>query len=403
MSVMKPFKKLLDFETAKKIILENTTEIGRTEKVDILQVEGRVLADSIIAPIDVPGFKRAAMDGYAVIAEETYNAARLKPKQFRLAGKIFPGKKPEIMMKKGTCIQIATGAPMPEGFDAVVMVEDTVMKGDNIEIFKPVYPGANVSMPDSDIKRGSTVLAPDTVLNAPKIGVLAALGISSVAVYSKPKMMLFPTGDELIQPGNKLEFGKIYDINSYTMASLLRRIGAEVEIASILEDTEEHLDSCIKNVINYDYVVFSGGSSVGERDLLAKVIDKHGKLLFHGIALKPGKPTICGVIGKTLVFGMPGYPTSCLTNTYVLLAPSIIKKARLPFEQKTVEVVLGENIVSTVGRYHIHTVRIENGFAYPAFKESGAITSMSEASGYIEIPANTEFVEKGTKVLVHLF
>jgi len=400
---MKPFKNLIDFEKAKTIIMENTREIERKERINILEAEGRVLATSIKASIDVPGFRRAAMDGYAVIAEDTFGASRINPKRLHLIGKVFAGKRADVSVEKGTCIQISTGAPMPEGANAVVIVEETSKDGNDVKIYKPVYPDANVSLPDSDIRKGDEVLTEGSLLTPPKIGVLAALGLNEVDVYCQPKVKIFPTGDEIVPPGKGLDYGKIYDINSYTLAALLKSVGADVSVSDITGDTKEELKNCIDEAMDSDYAIFSGGSSVGERDMLADVIAKKGKLLFHGIAVKPGKPTICGLIDNTMVFGMPGYPTSCLTNAYVLLVPSIRKMARLPMNVKREEVVLSHDVVSTIGRYQIYTVKVDKGIAYPAFKESGAITSMSMASGYIEIPANTEFIEKGSRVVVNYF
>ncbi|UCH89787.1 MAG: molybdopterin molybdotransferase MoeA [Thermoplasmata archaeon] len=403
MSAMRPFKELMDFETAKKTIMENTREISVTEKVPVREAEGRVLAATVKAPLDVPGFRRAAMDGYAVVAEDTFGAARTDPKHLAMKGKIFAGKKPEDKVVSGSCIQIATGAPMPEGADAVVMVEETSVEGDDVSIYKPVYPGANVSEQDSDIQKGTEVLYAGVLLTPPRIGVLAALGFESVEVYSRPKVMVFPTGDEVVPPGTKLQYGKVYDINSYTLTSLLQASGAEVKVMEITGDSREELKGSIERASEYDYAVFSGGSSVGERDLIFEVVAELGTLLFHGIALKPGKPTICGIVGNTMVFGMPGYPTSCLTNAYVLLLPSVRKMARLPMEPRTGKAVLSTNITSTIGRHQIYTVRVEDGVAYPAFKESGAITSMSFASGYIEISANTEYLEEGAEVVIYYF
>ncbi|RLF45103.1 MAG: molybdenum cofactor biosynthesis protein [Thermoplasmata archaeon] len=400
---MKPFHRLISFEEAKKIIMENTKEIERIEEVDILEAVERVLAIDIHATFNVPGFKRAAMDGYAVKAEDTFNASLTNPKKLKLVGKIFAGEKSDKRIGEGECMQIATGAALPQGSDAVVMVEDTERHGNYIAIHKPVYPGANVSQPDEDIKKGCKILGKGEILNPPKIGVLAALGIRKVKVYEKPKVEIFPTGKEVVELGKRLEEGKIYDINSYTLASLLKKAGSEARINKIVDDDKKDIEEAIEKAKNADYVIFSGGSSVGEKDILADVIEKKGKLLFHGIAVKPGKPTICGVIGNAIVLGMPGYPTSCLTNAYVLLLPSIKKMARLPFEIKRQEVTLAKSIASTIGRYQIYPVKVKEGKAYPAFKESGAITSMSMADGYIEIPANVEFIEEGSKVIVTYF
>ncbi len=399
---MIPFKELIDFEKAKEIIIEKTWEMKRVEEVDVTEACGRVLAEDIKAGFDIPGFSRAAMDGYAVIASDTFGANQRNPVKLRIMGKIFAGEIARREVKKGECMQIATGAPLPEGSDAVVMVENTSLEGEEVKIFKPVYPGANVTPPDEDVKKGEMVLRKGDILNPSKIGVLAALGMRKVRVYEKPKVHLYPTGREIVSPGEKKEYGKIYDINSYTLATLLKKEGASVEIHPIVDDEKEAIEKCIDEARG-DYIIFSGGSSVGERDIMADVVKKRGEIFFHGIALKPGKPTIFGRVGNALIFGMPGYPTSCLTNAYVLLLPSIKKMARLPLKVERKEAMLAEKIVSTIGRHQIYPVRVEQGKAYPVFKESGAITSLSEATGYIEIPANVEYLEEGSQVLVNYF
>ncbi len=398
---MKPFRELISFEEAKKIIMEKTKEMERVETVKLLEARNRVLAEDIVAELNVPGFKRAAVDGYAVIAEDTYGASHIKPKKLKIVGKIFAGEVARGKLNHGEAMEIATGAALPKGSDAVVMVENTEKVGNEIKILKPVYPGANVSKEDEDIKKGEVVLKKGEILNPAKIGVFAALGMESVEVYEKANVIIIPTGDELVKVGEKLEYGKIYDINSYTLTTLLKPY-ANVKINEITKDSKEEIERILENGKDMDYIIFSGGSSVGEKDILADVLIKKGELFFHGIALKPGKPTIFGRFGNALVFGMPGYPTSCLTNAYVLLLPSIKKRCRINEEEIVKEAILEEKIVSTIGRHQIYPVMLKNGRAYPVFKESGAITSMSRANGYIEIPANVEYVEKGSTVKVHL-
>ena len=403
MSDMKPFRDLITFDEAKSIIMESTRPVEGTEEVSLLEAAGRVLAADVVAGRSVPGFRRAGMDGYAVRAEDTFGATRAKPVELALKGKVFAGQTPSGEVVAGTCIQAATGAPMPGGSDAVVMVEETSTEGDTIRVHKPVYPGAHVSEADADIGEGERVMSAGTVLTPPRTGVLAALGLDRVQVFRRPRVMVYPTGDEVVRPGGELTFGKVYDINSYTMATLLESLGAEVTLGDIGEDSLEGLTRCLRDAAGMDYILFSGGSSVGERDLLSTLAEKEGEVLFHGIALKPGKPTLCAKVGDALVFGMPGYPTSCLINAYVLLAPSLRKAARMEWSPRSVSATLGDRVVSTIGRHQIYTVRLEGDVAVPAFKESGAITSMSLADGYVEIPANTEFVEKGEAVRVVLF
>jgi molybdenum cofactor synthesis domain-containing protein len=403
MKEMKPFRELIDFETAKRIVMDNTRVMEKTEKVALRESAGRVLAVSLRAKIDVPGFRRGAMDGYAVIAEDTFGTTRTAPGHLRLMGKIFAGMKPDFRVESGNCAQISTGAPMPDGADAVVMVEETSLAGDTVSIYKPVYPGAHVSKKDSDISLGTEILTVGTLITPPITGVLAALGMDTVEVYSRPKVIIFPTGDEIVSPGDELDYGKVYDINSFTMANLLGEAGAELTVSGITGDSMDELKDCMDRCAGYDYALFSGGSSVGEKDLLHDVLSGKGEVIFHGIALKPGKPTLCGRIGETLVFGMPGYPTSCLSNSYVILLPSVRKMARLPWKVRQEEMILARKVVSTIGRHQLFSVKVEDGVAHPAFKESGAITSMSLASGYVELPANVEYVEEGSTVVVNYY
>jgi len=255
----------------------------------------------------------------------------------------------------------------------------------------------------TDIKKDSQVLDAGTVLTPAHIGSLAAAGFDGCEVYEKPRVTVVSTGDEVVKPPLKLGAGQIYDVNSFTTAALLKENGASVTLKGPCKDdveaVVEYLDEAVAHM-----VVFTGGSSVGERDVLIDAIEAKGELLFHGIAVKPGKPTLFARVGSMVVFGMPGYPTSCLSNGYMFLAPVVRKMAHLPrIERHSVRLPVGERIVSTIGRHQFLTVRVRDGVAVPAFKESGAITSMSRADGYIEIPANVDLVDRGEVVDVYFF
>jgi molybdenum cofactor synthesis domain-containing protein len=236
------------------------------------------------------------------------------------------------------------------------------------------------------------------------MGAIAALGSSTIDVYAKPTVAVLSTGNEIVDPGQPLAPGQIYDINKFTLAAVAAAHGGVAVIhrtaADSLEDLSRAVDACLRQ----DVLVFSGGSSVGERDLIMDVLQAKGEVLFHGISVKPGKPTAFGTIGGKPVFGMPGYPTSCLTNAHILLGPALRRIARLPAgEIRSVTLPLAHRIVSAAGRHQFYTVRIENGEAVPAFKTSGDITSMSRADGYIEIPIDVDTIEAGTQVDVTLF
>ncbi len=406
---MKPMKAFISLEDGMRILLGCVTPIARQERVSLLEATGRVLAEPVVATMSVPPFPRAAMDGYAVIAEDTFGAGNFNPVRLSLIEVIHAADVARREVVRGTCIQVATGSPIPAGGDAVVQVEDTELEGEpghpeKVKIYKPVYPRQNVSPQGEDIQAGREVLSAGTRLDPSKIGVLAALGITQVPVFAKPTVAVIPSGNEIVRPGDPLEPGKIYDINSYTLAALIQETGGLPTLFPIMNDTLDDVRRTLREALVSDLVVLSGGSSVGERDVMVEAVEGMGEVKFHGIAVKPGKPTLCGVIQGKLILGMPGYPTSCLTNGYGLLVPVLRRLARLP-EARTrgAELPMSRRYTSTTGRHQYLPVRVEGGEVVPAFKESGAITSMADAEGYIEIPANVDLVEKGEPVLVKFF
>ena len=402
--VMKPMKTLLDLEEGLRIVMDAAQPIERTEHVGLLEAAGRVLAEEICASMDVPPFARAAMDGYAVRAEDTFGAGNFSPKILELIEVIHAGESAHRSVLPGSCIQVATGAPMPDGADAVVMVEDTELDSTKVKVYKPVYPQQHASPMGEDIPQGRLVLQRGVRLDPSKIGVLAALGLQKVGVYQKPQVAVIPSGNEILMPGEVLSPGKIYDINSYTLSALISENGGLPHIFPIMKDTLESTISTIREALAYDLIVLSGGSSVGERDMMLEAVQRMGELKFHGIAVKPGKPTMCGIVEGHLLLGMPGYPTSCLTNGYGILAPALRKMARLsPRSLASLKAPMSRRYTSTIGRHQYLPVRLDAGEVVPAFKESGAITSMADAEGYIEIPANVDLLEKGEVVAVLLF
>jgi molybdenum cofactor synthesis domain-containing protein len=402
---MRPIKDTIPLEEARDIIDTAVGPLARTERVTLVDANNRVLAADVTSDRDVPPFARAAMDGYAVIAADTFGASRFEAKTLRVIEKVYTGQVPTGSVVSGSAVEIATGAPMPDGADAVVMVEETERVGDaDVQIFTPVYPKQNVGRQGADIVNGQTVLRSGDVLNPSRIGALAALGITSVDVYARPRVAILSTGNEIAEPGAPLAPGQIYDINRFTLSSIIAEHGSVPVAYKTAPDTIDDLERAIDACLSDDVLVFSGGSSVGERDLILDVIGRRGEILFHGIAVKPGKPTVFGVINGRPVFGMPGYPSSCLSNAYMLLIPALRRMAHLPPHQpRTLQLPVSQRIVSTTGRHQFFTVRVVDGQAVPAFKASGDITSMAHADGYVEIPAHTDIVEKGEIVDVKLF
>ncbi len=400
----RPFQSTIPLDQARAIIEAAVSPIDRTERVALHQAHTRVLARDVVSTADVPPFARAAMDGYAVRAGDTAGASRESPRTLTCVEEVFTGQLPRRAVEPGQCIAVATGAPMPAGADAVVMVEETTAEGTAVRILAAASPRQNIGRQGADIRSGQTVLGAGTPLNASRVGSLAALGLTEIEVYSRPRVAILSTGNEIVDPGQPLAPGQIYDINRITLAAVVEDNGGIAVPHRTAADTLEDLDRAVDACGADDVLVFSGGSSVGERDLILDVVSARGEILFHGIAVKPGKPTAFGRIGRTLVFGMPGYPTSCLSNAYILLAPALRRMARLPpLVTKTLRLPLGGRVLSVAGRHQFYTVRIVNGLAVPAFKASGDITSMSQADGYIEVPAPIEIVEQGTVVDVTLF
>ena len=405
MNRMRPIRETISLEAARELIDAAIRPIERTERLRIDLAVGRVVARPVVARADVPPFARAAMDGYAMRAADTFGASTHDARVLACIETVFTGQVPTKAVGPGQCTEIATGAPVPEGADAVVMVEETEKQPDqSVRIFSPVYPGQNVTRQGADIRAGQPVLHPGDVLNPSRIGAVAALGVPDVEVYAQPRVAILSTGNEVVDPGQPLEPGHIYDINKFTLSAVLREHGALPVPYPTAPDNVPDLTRALEKCLADDVVLFSGGSSVGERDLILDVVQRMGEVVFHGIAVKPGKPTLFGIISGKPVVGMPGYPTSCLSNAYMLLIGPLRKLARLPeWAPRIARLPLGQRVVSTTGRHQFYTVRIVDGQAMPAFKASGDITSMSQADGSIEIPERVDVVEKGEPVDVRMF
>jgi molybdenum cofactor synthesis domain-containing protein len=402
---MRPFGDLISIETAREIVRAAGTPIERVDRVSLHDAHRRVLAQDIVSPRDVPPFARAAMDGYAVRASDTVDARRNAPTTLRVIETIYTGQVPGVSVGKGQCSRIATGAPLPQGADAVVMVEETeAAPNGTVRVLSSAAQHQHVGAQGADIRAGQTVLNRGEVLTASRLGAVAAMGLTEVEVFARPRVAILSTGNEIIEPGQPLASGQLYDVNRYTLASVIAEHGGIPVSYGTASDTLADLGTAVEACLAEDLIVLSGGSSVGERDLIVDIVTARGEVHFHGIAVKPGKPTLFGSISGKLVFGMSGYPTSCLINAYVLILPVLRRMARLPpYEPPRVSARLARRVSSVAGRHQFLTVRVANGLAHPAFKGSGDITSMSQADGYVEIPAAVESVDEGAVVEVVLF
>lgn len=396
------FLKVVPLEEALKIIDSFSLE-PKIEEVPLKEALGRILAEDITSPIDVPPFDRSTVDGFAVISKDTWEASESNPVRLKIIGQINAGDVPKVELKEGTAAEISTGAPLPKNADAVVMVEEVDVEGDEVIIYKPHYPQANVMKRGSDIPKGKVLLKKGTKLRYKDTALLSAVGFSKVKVFKKPKVAVISTGNEIILPGEDLKEGKIYDINGRAITDAVREIGGEAYFLGIAEDDRESMKAKIIEGLNYDIVILSGGASAGVRDLTSSIIEELGEVLIHGIAIQPGKPTIIGKINGKPIFGLPGYPTSCLTNFALLVAPFLRKLLGLTQEHKKTKKKLAFKVFSVKGRRQFLPVKINGEIAEPILKGSGAVTSFVEADGFIEIPENVEIVEEDEEVEVYLF
>ena len=401
---LRPDRPIVTIAEARAILAASGHPIARTERVALHDLAGRVLAQHIDASIDVPSFARAAMDGYAVVATDTTAARSDSPVTLTLVDSVYTGDAPGHHLTSGHCIGIATGAPLPGGADAVVMIEQTVHDGAAVRFRVPAHAGQNIGPRGSDVRAGQRVLGEGTFLTPARLGVVAALGLAEVTVYARPRVAILCTGNEVVQPGRPLGPGQIYDVNTETLAAVVREHGGHPVPYPPVADDRAAIAEALDAALGADLVLIAGGSSVGERDYILEVMDARGDVRFQGIAIKPGKPTVFGLAEGRPMFGMPGNPTSCLSNAYLLVVPLLRTVARLPPRpDPVVSARLARAVSSPPGRHQFYPVRLEGDEAVPAFKGSGDITSLANADGYFEIAEDVERVDAGTLVEVRRF
>lgn len=396
---------VVSVENALKIISDNFSESGICEAVELYNAYGRVVSSDIISRSDVPSFSRSTMDGYALKAEDTFGAGDSVPSVLEIKGEILMGQKAEKEIKNGECIKISTGGMLPPGADAVLPVEVTEEENGEICLcYKSVSPLENVTSKGDDVKNGQIVIGKGTELNFTHIGVLAAMGISTVSVKKRPLVGIISTGDELTAITAEEQTGKVRDVNSFLLSAMCEKYGAQVKRYGIVKDERALLLSAIKKASEEcDAVLVSGGSSAGARDMTADIINELGTVFAHGIAMKPGKPTIIGKIGEKAVFGLPGHPAACCFVTEVLVKKYIdICLGR----NKNIAVnkyILSENISSNHGREEYICVKTDGDTAFPVYAKSGVISLLSSCDGYIRIERDSEGLKKGEEVSVFSF
>jgi molybdopterin molybdotransferase len=376
------------------------------ETVPVERAAGRVLAAPVAADTDIPGFDRSVVDGYAVRSRDTHGTNDAVPAMLQCNGNVVMGMNDrKIVVQPGECAYIPTGGVLPEGADAIVMVEYAEEAGDTILVKKPVAHGENILLHDEDFKKGETVFGPGRILTPQDAGVLAACGYAMVPVAKKPVVGIISTGNELVPVTAVPGPGQVRDANASMLAAWLFEYGCIPKLYGIVKDDHEAFEEVIARALpECDVVLLSGGSSKDERDMTAGVIAGRGKVLIHGIAIAPGKPTIIGQVADKPVFGLPGHPASAFVVLIAIVRPLLDKMLGLDRPLlRIVKATLADNIPSQRGREEYVRVRVENGTARPLFGKSGLMNTLTKSDGLICIPAGYEGLEKGSEVEVILW
>jgi len=414
MAERRVFRTLLTLEDAKKKLFQHcpAQPVGVEEAV-VRKALGRTIAEDIQCPTDVPSFDRASMDGFAVRANDTFGAEERRPVKLKIVGMIEAGETPQIEINAGEAVEISTGAPIPRGANAVVMVEHTERVEGLVDIFKAVNPGENIMAAGTDLMAGELALRRGQRLTPREMGILSAMGFKSVEVYRRPRVAVISTGNELVPPGSRLTYGKIHDINATVIAGAVQECGGEVTFEAVAKDTMDDLkEKTRKGLESADIVITSGSTSAGAGDLLYRILNSFGQpgIIVHGLAVKPGKPTVIAVANEKPIFGLPGYPTSVLMIFSLLVRPLISRMSGIHEDDqgKPLLAKCASKVFSTRGRQEflpVDVIRDESGgfLAYPTTEGSGAITSLAVADGFVEVPEEVQFLDEGEKVEVKLF
>ncbi len=382
------------------------------ETVEVSNASSRILARDLVASKDLPGFRRATMDGFAVKASSTFGASESSPAWLEIAGSIAMGDIPDFELAPGQAAGISTGGMLPGGADSVVMVEHTQMvDSSSVEIYKSVAPLQHVIDVCEDVAAGARVLTAGSLIRPQEAGLAAGLGFPLLDVYKKPRVGIISTGDEVVPVDQEPGVGKIRDINSHALAGFVKQAGGlPVMYGIVKDDPDLLLEACQKAVASTDMVLISGGSSVGTRDFTVDVLERlpDTHILFHGISLSPGKPTILARSGQKPVWGLPGQVVSAMVVFKIVVEPFLnhIKGDRQPDRRIRIPAVLSRNVASAQGRTDYIRVRLEkdNGrlMAVPVLGKSGLIRTMILADGLVEIGENSEGIEKMAPVEVIL-
>ncbi|MHC4938286.1 MAG: molybdopterin molybdotransferase MoeA [Planctomycetota bacterium] len=403
---MRGFERRTDVDEAIRLIDQRVKPLT-AETIELMSAGGRVLARELASPVDVPAFRRAAMDGYAVIAEETFGATTNDPRPFSVTGESMPARPAGVALKPGCCVRIMTGAPVPDGADAVVPVEFTEREGDTVKVREPVTPGKHVGLPGEDIAKGTLLFRGGRKLKPQDLGVLSSIGVGRLMAIKQPKVGLIVTGNELLPPGSQPDGFRIVDANTPMLKALVARDGGTLLAGPILEDDRDLLKEALEVCANEtDVILVSGGSSVGVEDHAPELLREMGELPIHGMALRPASPAGIGFLNEKPVFLLPGNPVSCLCAYDFFAGRAIRIRAGLhrDWPHVRVRMPLARKISSVLGRTDYARVRIEEGKVVPlAIRGASILSSTTRAHGFVLIPRDAEGFAEGEAVEVRLY
>jgi molybdenum cofactor synthesis domain-containing protein len=400
----------ISVENALQLIYSKTPRLG-VEEINVTDSLGRVAGSEIRSMINVPHFDRSAMDGFAVVAENTFGCTQQNPATLEISGESKMGETPAKVLARGQAIEVATGSQLPGGATAVVKVENTARIGDSLRVYFPVTPGENVSKIGEDIKKGDIVVESGQIMRPQEISVLLACGVLRIMVAKRPVVSVVATGNELMEPKPAPVPGMVFDVNSYSLSAYIKQYGGIPVNMGIVRDSFEELKNALESALRYDILVFTGSTSVGKKDMLPEVVSSIGEIVFHGVSMRPGGPMAFGCVNGKQVFLLPGFPVAAMITFETFVGPTIRKMmgSKILDPRAKVEAVLASRVPSTLGRRDIVRARLETNkdgitVAFPLRSAgSGIISSMTKADGVIEIPEDIEGLEKGSKVMVKLF
>ena len=380
------FKRLCSAKEALGLLLDRCAPLERTELLPLPEAAGRVLSGDLVSPVGLPSFNRAAMDGFAVRAAETRGASPSAPVYLEMF------------------LPLRAGMEVPDGFDAVVMLEDSALRGSILEVTAPVHPFRNVARIGEDISRGDVVFREGHRLRPPDLAMLAALGLEAVEVFARPRVAIIPTGSELVVPGARaLRPGEAYESNGLMAQLYVERWGGQPQKQKTLPDDPGLIREALESKPDADMIIIIGGTSVGEKDYAPRVLAEAGLLLVHGVRVQPGKPTALGAVGRTPVVCLPGYPVAAFSGLYLFIRPALKKLAHLDDDVPMTHACLSGKIASRPGYLSIVRVSLKCGEAEPIMTSgAGILSSVARADGFVIVPEEREGMEAGEMVEVTL-